>query len=966
MAPINIYYQNVRGLRTKTAVFYRNVCINNFDIVCLTETWLLDGISDSELFDDRYLVWRRDRDYTHTSQIMGGGVLIAVKRELAADTCSEWCSSAEDLWVTLTLHHKKPRVVYKMHICVVYVCCQNQGNSLTVQLSNFSDNVLETTLSHPCDKFIVLGDFNQPNIVWQRAGDGQSLYPTNVHGIVQTNFIDNFNTCNLMQYNSHSNINGRILDLVFSNDEIIVSCCDDPLVPEDPHHRALCVTAEFVELHRLPGRSYVKFLYKSADYENIKGELNSIDWQSELSSRSLEEAVTYFYGVISRLHSMYIPSKTVVPKSKYPPWYKSPLIKILKEKAKFHTKFKKYRNLSDYQSFIILRQRAKDIERDMFDNYIAKIESDIRDNPRAFWRYVKSRKQSCSYPSVMQFGQVTSSDGDVICDMFVNCFRSNFLDDTVNTNSQSSAYNIIEGRNDTTHDISQVEIRLGEVCRLLKQVNLNKSAGPDNISPIFIVNCAKDLSVPLSMLFEKSLATGVVPKIWKSAYITPIHKKGSRTLVENYRPISKLCVFVKILEKIVYAQVYSALKLSFSENQHGFLRGRSTSSNLTVCSDYLSECMSQRSQVDVIYTDYSKCFDRIDHLILLRKLLSVGIRGDLYRWFRSYVENRCQTVVLNGYCSKPFKVPSGVPQGSLLGPLLFNIFINDISSSFRYSKLLLYADDMKIMRQINTLADAHLLQADLNNFQGYCINNKLDLNVSKCYICSFTRKPIPIIHNYMLLDTALNRVNTIRDLGVIFDSKLLFDAHIDNIVKKASKALGFVLRVSSDFKSIKTIKILYCSFVRSHLEYASQVWNPNYNVYINRIESIQKRFLRHIQYRSKTFLASYVYRCKKFHILPLYERRKISDLVFLFKIANGITGVTELLHKIGLRVPSAFLRRPQLLHTPVVATVYRQNSYMVRASRMYNTTCWEADIDIFNTSVAKLRRILTNSFFEGR
>lgn len=120
MAPISIFYQNVRGLRTKTSVFYRNVCLNCFDVICLTETWLIDGISDSELFDGRYFVWRRDRSYLQTNQTMGGGVLIAIRRELVADVRNEWCSSAEDLWVTLTLHQKKPKVTYKIHLCVVY------------------------------------------------------------------------------------------------------------------------------------------------------------------------------------------------------------------------------------------------------------------------------------------------------------------------------------------------------------------------------------------------------------------------------------------------------------------------------------------------------------------------------------------------------------------------------------------------------------------------------------------------------------------------------------------------------------------------------------------------------------------------------------------------------------------------------------------------------------------------------
>ena len=302
-----------------------------------------------------------------------------------------------------------------------------------------------------------------------------------------------------------------------------------------------------------------------------------------------------------------------------------------------------------------------------------------------------------------------------------------------------------------------------------------------------------------------------MPEIWKSALITPIHKKGPRDCVENYRPISKLCLFAKIFEKVVYRQLYASLKSNISERQHGFIKGRSTTTNLIICSDYLTQCMSQRAQVDIIYTDYSKAFDRLDHVVLMRKLLGIGIRGNLYRWFSSYIENRCQTVVLNGFSSKPMCIPSGIPQGSLLGPLLFNIFINDISSCFIHSKILLFADDMKILSQIKTHEDSVHLQDDLDRFNNYCTINHLDLNVSKCYIISFTRKPNPILYDYKLTNTSIARVTSITDLGVTFDTKLLFDAHVNNIVNKASRALGFILRISAEFK--KYLKRSKYSFV---------------------------------------------------------------------------------------------------------------------------------------------------------
>ncbi|PZC85895.1 hypothetical protein B5X24_HaOG214260 [Helicoverpa armigera] len=202
----------------------------------------------------------------------------------------------------------------------------------------------------------------------------------------------------------------------------------------------------------------------------------------------------------------------------------------------------------------------------MFDNYIAKIETDIRDNPRAFWRYVKSKKQSNTYPSTFHYGQVSSSNGDEICNMFGEYFRSNFL---MNPSTNSSSHpHMGDETNDVIADIGFVEICEEEIFKLLKHLDLSKSAGPDSISPVFVRNCAKSLTIPLSILFKRSLSTGVVPIIWKSAYITPIHKKGSKTCVENYRPISKLCVFAKVLEKIVYRQTECLVDESKIENSY--------------------------------------------------------------------------------------------------------------------------------------------------------------------------------------------------------------------------------------------------------------------------------------------------------------------------------------------------------------------------------------------------------------
>lgn len=470
---------------------------------------------------------------------------------------------------------------------------------------------------------------------------------------------------------------------------------------------------------------------------------------------------------------------------------------------------------------------------------------------------------------------------------------------------------------------------------------------------------------PLELIFKRSLFEGVVPTIWKTAFITPVFKKGDKSKVEQYRPISKLCLFAKIFERIIYDQTYAALRTSFTEEQHGFLKSRSTVSNLLLATNYITKSMEGGAQIDVVYTDYSKCFDRIDHNLLMRKLAVAGIHGDLYRWFKSYIENRSQAVVLQGFTSKWTSIPSGVPQGSLLGPLMFVIFINDINSCFISSKILLYADDMKILKPIYGFDEVLDLQSDLLRFEAYCVTNKLDLNVDKCYLVSFTRKHTLIDQGYQLKGRPITRVSEVCDLGVLFDNKLTFEKHVNSCVSKASRALGFIIRTSTSFKSLKSLKILYCAFVRSHLEYASQVWNPRYEIYKSRIEGIQKKFLRFLDFKARQRSRDYEHRCRRYHFLPLHQRRDINDVAYLAGIANGSVDCPQLLTEVSLWAPSRVSRSSKPLYIPWVSTQYRQNAYIIRASHSFNeiSNSNALDIDLFCTKPSTIRKVMTQDYF---
>lgn len=960
---LTIYYQNVRGLRTKTDSFYRQVSLNSYDVIVLTETWLIDGLLNSELFDDRYIVWRRDRDYSVTGQSRGGGVLIATRRELSVTPQPLLHSSAEDLWITLRLKNLNSRDYVNLYICAVYLCKQNKGFSFSNQLANFLTKLNHTILNNTSDVFLVLGDFNMSGISWV-SSNNNSLVPVNPASSDECMLTDELSTLDLGQYNGVVNKYGKLLDLVLSNKLLCVSECVDPLVTIDPYHPALLTNIDIFELPPLDHAPRLRYIYSKGDFNAINKDIDAVDWECQFSSRSLDDSVAYFIETVRDFQNRHIPQK-LVRNNSFPIWYSASLIRAIKEKYKYLRKFKTYGNRSDELTFKYLRDRVKSMETSCYNAYLNETEKSIKSNPKHFWKFVHNRYKTNAIPNTLNYNNELLLSGDRICEAFSSYFLSTFLD-SVSTNCSNLVSVSSSDTVTPTSDIYNIEINIDTVIALLRKLDPSKGAGPDNISSKFLIKCASSIALPISILFSKSLSQGVVPRVWKSAFITPVHKKGSKTEVTNYRPISKLCIIAKIFERIIYNQLYPALSNSFSTFQHGFLRGRSTTSNLILFNDYITEAMDKGKQVDVVYTDYSKAFDRIDHETLIKKLNNMGIRGDLLRWFSSYIDNRSQAVVLNNYISSWVSVPSGVPQGSLLGPLLFVIYVNDIDLCLKSSNLLCFADDMKIFAKISSLEDGIALQADLFRLEEYCRVNKLDLNPLKCSVITYTRKRVVLTTTYTLSGQTLTRCDIIRDLGVHHDNKLTFEAHIDTIVKKAYKLLGFIMRLSKCFKNAKTLKILYCTFVRSQLEYASQIWNPRYSKYIDRIENIQKRFIKFLCFHQKIPYHSndYVRLCKKYHLLPLVYRREIADCLFLLKIFNNNIDSPELLSKFYLNAPGKLLRFNPPLRVTHTYTNYRQNSYIVRVSKQFNMICKQHGFDLFSTSVISARRSLSLKFFE--
>ena len=347
------------------------------------------------------------------------------------------------------------------------------------------------------------------------------------------------------------------------------------------------------------------------------------------------------------------------------------------------------------------------------------------------------------------------------------------------------------------------------------------------------------------MLFEKSYITGTLPRDWKFASTVPIYKKGSKAAVNNYRPVSLTNVVCKVMESIIRDHVmqYFLDNNFFSSKQYGFLKGRSTVLQLLKIVDEWTLHLDTGGQIDCIYMDFEKAFDKVPHRRLISKLHSYGVNSKIISWITDFLGKRRFRVVVNGIYSSWHNVLSGIPQGSILGPLLFIIYINDLPE--HCSDLYIYADDTKLFRYISNSRDQYYLQSGINKVGDWAKEWLLKLNVEKCCGMSFAANISNVCTTkyYIEEDKILHEIvklESFKDLGVIFDSKLNFGEHIKEKINKAFSVLGVIKRNFIHMDK-STFVLLYKAMVRPHLEYSNSVWCPFKKGDIENIEKVQKR-----------------------------------------------------------------------------------------------------------------------------
>lgn len=447
------------------------------------------------------------------------------------------------------------------------------------------------------------------------------------------------------------------------------------------------------------------------------------------------------------------------------------------------------------------------------------------------------------------------------------------------------------------------------IRKLIDNLPHYSSPGNDNITAKLLKLTAPYSSSLLSLLYQQSIDLGVIPKDWKHAKVLPIFKSGDKNSPNNYRPISLTSIPCKLLEHILYSNIMSHLSdndLLFC-NQHGFRKHKSCETQLFELVNGVHEAIHSRVQTDAVFIDFSKAFDRVPHQRLLKKLGSLNLYPMYTNWILNFLSHRTQSVTINKETSNTINVISGVPQGSVLGPLLFLVYINDLPTNIT-SKIRLFADDCVIYRQIRNSDDASQLQRDLDSITAWCTDWQMCVNVSKSKVMTFSTKKSNITFDYTLANRNLERVTKYKYLGVILTEKLDWKEHIDFIVGRANQSLGFLKRHL--YLAPPEVRILaYTSFVRSKVEYASVIWNPWQINLTQKLESVQNKAARFI-YKDYSHSSSVTALKSRAGLQSLSSRRKQARLLFLHKIYYFNQELKKLLllppHHISPRIDHPF------------------------------------------------------------
>ena len=676
-----------------------------------------------------------------------------------------------------------------------------------------------------------------------------------------------------------------------------------------------------------------------ADFDRMRTLLEAIDWDDTLSSLDIHQAWDVFASHYESILKECIPCHALKMKKKNI-YMTREAFRIKKKKCKLWKQYKLSGTKTDYSLYSKARNELRSLTRSLRKSYEEKIASNIKTNQKVFWKYVNSRLKSKSSINCLQHadGSMTHSNTEM-ANVFNNHFASVYTREDI---SSVPSFHL----DHTVPTLNDVDITPSIVLDRLEKINVNKSSGPDGWPLLSLKETALQLSVPLCILFKKSLSSSCLPSSWKHAHVTPIHKKGNRSAADNYRPISLTSPIVRILESIIKDHITHHMLTNslFSPSQHGFIAGRSCTTQLLTAMDYWTQSLNDGYPVDIIYLDFRKAFDSVPHNRLLMKLKAYGMGGSLLRWVQNFLSGRRQRVVLNGDHSSWSTVSSGVPQGSVLGPMLFLLYVNDIPLSVD-SSILLFADDAKIFRSIRCEADYLQLQRDIDILFEWSRTWLLNFNISKCYVLH-----LGLTHsygNYCIDGNVITSTESVKDLGIIVDSSLKFHNHTAIVTARANRILA-VINKSFEYLNTNVLLQLYKSFVRPILEYGNIIWGPQFILDQQSVEKIQRRATKLV---SEIKDLQYVDRLNHLNLPSLRYRRRRGDLIYTYRLFHNMLDMDSS-SLFTLRSSSITRGHDLKIYKPHATCLPRRHFYSVRIINDWNGLPYDS-VNVHSTNLFK-------------
>lgn len=801
-------------------------------------------------------------------------------------------------------------------------------------------NLAQTTfLAKFCvgKEVIVLGDFNLPTIDWTGNNFSMHLCP------VDKAFHDVFTSLGLTQWIGEPTYprSGNILDLVLTSETDRVGEVKvlDPLPGSDhcPTMFAYVFAGQQSVSHNI---KRIQRAWHKGNYGAISGRLAEIDWDLELAYLNANQSFNLFTIHLAQLVELYVPQKTSDEQSSKLPWATRPPRSLIDQRHKSWQAYKKARQRLGRHStetrtalseFTGLNRQFRSFAARSQAEYESKLIYDSKENPKLIHSHIRRRKVGCPTIGPLKLSESKMTDDPhLMSEIFVEAFSTVF---TRGSPVNPSPHQCFDG------NLSDIVFSVDDVQKILSNLDGTSAMGPDEVHPLLLKKCASQLALPLHRIFSRSLLEGRLPDIWKSSLVIPIFKKGHRYTPLNYRPISLTSVPGKCMERIICSQLSSYLEEHslLSSEQFGFRVGRSTQEQLLLTYNFVSKQIDEGYVTDLILIDFSKAFDVVVHSLLLDKLRCLGIQGTILQWISGFLHDREMRVSVKGCVSKPKDVASGVPQGSILGPTLFLVYINSVASQLS-SQFKIFADDLKMYSSVKIMPNMlpssciSAVQNDIDVLYSTALSWGLKVNVKKSMVLRFPRSQPDRLPSYTLGGLPLPVADTASDLGVTVDTDLKFHSHAQQTAHKAS-GLSHSLLKATVCRTEEFMVFLLKTHIRPILDYSSCLWSTGYAGDVKLLESVQRRWTKQVVGLSSL---SYADRLKSLNLFSIQGRLLRADLIMYWKILNGHSCINP--EDIFILSPETRTRGHMLkLFCPSVRTDIRKRFFSVRCVQIWNS-----------------------------